>query len=427
MKTIYSLLAIVLLFSCNTKADKQITKATDYDVFLTSENNNYTNALKEVIFWTKKLKSTPGQYPYLVKLAGAQSQLFQATGNIANLIKAEEHLVALNEKTKNTKSGYLRVLARNYISQHRFKDALSLLKQAEVLAEDLKSTQKMLFDVYMELGDDEKAKHYLGQIVDFNSFDYLIRTAKWNDHKGNLTAAIEYMEKALQKAEASKNKDLMQWSYTNLADFYGHDGQIEKSYNHYLKALSLNPDDSYAKKGIAWIVYSHERNAEEALRILNAITKDYNAPDYYLLKADISEFLNDEAGKEAFMAEYKLAVKNKGYGDMYNAYNVKLYAEEKENVDKAITMAEEEVENRPTPQSYDLLAWAHFNDGNKEEALTIVNNHIAGKTFEPEVLYHMAEIYKANDNKEKVKPLKEELITATYELGPLMETKINQL
>ena len=427
MKTLYSLLAIVLLFSCNTKTKTTVTNISDYTEFLTAESNSYKKAKKEEQFWLKKLKNEPNQYPYLSKLAAAESQLFEATGRIEYLIKAEAHLVALNKKTNYKTSSHLRSLARNYISQHRFKDALLLLEQAETLAEDIKSTQKMLFDVHLELGNDTQAKQYLEDVTDYNSFDFLIRTAKWNDHIGNLSAAITYMEKALVKAESSKNKTLMQWSYTNIADFYGHDGQIEKSYNYYLKALTLNPNDAYAKKGIAWIIYSYERNPEEALSILNTITKTYNAPDYYLLKAELANYLNDETAKEEYLKQYNTAVQNKHYGTMYNAYNAKLFAETTTEQTKAITIAKQEIKNRPTAQSYDLLAWAYYNNGNTKDALNIVEQHVEGKTFEPEVIYHIAEIYKANNKPEAVKRLKEELTEATYELGPVMETKIQQL
>ncbi|WP_055448403.1 tetratricopeptide repeat protein [Lacinutrix mariniflava] len=425
--TIYIFLIALFLSSCNSESNSKVTDSKDYEAFLMAENGNLSKAKEKQVFWANKFEKTPSQYPYLAKLAGAESQLFGATGAIENLVNAETYLLQLNQKTNQNKSGYLRALARNYISQHRFKESLVLLEKAEVLAENLESTQKMLFDVHMELGNYKMAKSYLEKIVDLNSFDYLIRTAKWNDHLGNLDAAIKYMEKAMAKAESSNLSGLKQWSYTNIADFYGHDGQINKSYEYFLKALALNPNDAYAKKGIAWIVYSHERNPEEALRILNTVTKDYSAPDYFLLKAEISEFLKDESSKSKYIASYKKAVQNPQYGEMYNAYNAKLFAEDESMVDSSITIANREIENRATPQSYDLLAWSLYNKGESKKALEIVNEFIINKTYEPEALYHVAEIYKANGLTKELQPLKEELLGAIYELGPLAEVKINQL
>jgi tetratricopeptide (TPR) repeat protein len=240
-----------------------------------------------------------------------------------------------------------------------------------------------------------------------------------------LASAINYLERATLKAESSKLDDLMEWSYTNLADFYGHDGQIEKSYNYYLKALALNPNDAYAKKGIAWIVYSHEKNASEANRILDAISQLHNAPDYLLFKAEIAEYQNNIDAKNKYLASYFEAIDNKDYGDMYNVYSSKILADTKN--EKAIALAKIEVDNRPTPLSYDLLAWSYYNNGNVKKALKIAEQHVLGYTFEPEAQYHIAAIYKANGKLKEVAELKKELQESSYELGPLTTKIVNQL
>ena len=163
------------------------------------------------------------------------------------------------------------------------------------------------------------------------------------------------------------------------------------------------------------------------LRILNSITENYKAPDYYLLKADIADYKGDSEEKEKQLAQYETAVENPLYGDMYNKYNVLLYTDENIKLDQANTIAKIEVEHRPTPESYDLLAWTYYKKGNLDEALKIVDTHIIDKTYEPSILYHVAEIYKAAGKTDAVKPLKEELLASIYELGPTMETKINNL
>jgi hypothetical protein len=79
----------------------------------------------------------------------------------------------------------------------------------------------------------------------------------------------------------------------NIAD-YGHAGDIEKS-RLPLKALKLDPND-VPKKGIAWIVYSFEKIRMKPCNF-NSVTQNHNAPDYYLLKADIADFQRDHSMK----------------------------------------------------------------------------------------------------------------------------------
>src|SRR5690606_12936821 len=222
-------------------------------------------------------------------------------------------------------------------------------------------------------------------------------------------------------------KGIKQWAYTNLADFYGHAGRIHDSYNHYLKALELDPNDAYAKKGIAWIVYSYEKNPDEALRILNSVMKDYFAPDYYLLKSQIYEFKDDMAAKEEQLDVYINAIKNKAYGAMYNQYNVQVYTQDHMNLTDAIAISKIDIENRPTPHSDDLLAWSYFKNGQLKEALSLTRNNVLGRTSEPMALYHSAEILKAAGEIEEVRALKPDLMNSAFEMGPIIAEKVNQL
>ena len=420
---------VLLLVNCKGHEEKeQITNKEDYKDYLSITRDEVLQRTKEdFTFWEKKLEKEPEQFPYLVKVAASQSKKFDKTGRIEYLIEAENNLIRANEATGYKNPGYLKSLAYNYISQHRFNESLKLLKKAESIGEGLESTQKMLFDVYMELGDYTQAKRYLDKVTDPNDFDYLIRLAKWSDHRGDLDSAIKYMEKAKEIGEASNIPSRNQWIYTNLADYYGHAGKIQQSYEFYLRALKIDPNDAYAKKGIAWIVYSYEKNPNEALRILDHIAEYNESPSYYLLKAEIAEYNSNPELKKQYLENYKKAVQKISYGHMYNKYNVMLYTEEEQKTAKALDLAYTEINNRPTPESYDLLAWTEFNHGDVKSALDIMEKYVVGKTFEPHILFHLAEIYKANGKEDKAKALKAELEASVFELGPLMAKKIQNI
>ncbi len=424
MKYALVLLVVVLTFSCQPQPDFKTNKK-DYDSFLTSESVITTS--KQFELWNSKIKSDSLQSLALRNVAQEYNRFFQATGEIEYLKKAEQALQKALETAAIGKTGYHRTLARNYISQHRFKEALELAESARQFGSGVNASQSLLFDVHMELGNYNKAERYLDSIKNMSDFGYLIRLAKWNDYKGDLETAIHFMEKAREKAESSKNRGLLLWSYTNLADFYGHAGRIEDSYTYYLKALEIDPKNAYAKKGLAWIVYSHEKNGTEALRIVNSILETYQSPELYLLKGEIAEFIGDEELKVEALDDYYNLVENSSYGVMYNAHNVDFYVNELQQVDKALSLAWQEVKQRPTPESYSLLAYSLLKLGEKEQALQVINDQVAGKTFVPSVLQHMAEIYKANGIEEEVSALKQELLGALYELGPNSEPKILNL
>ena len=429
MKTlkILSLLVFSILSSCTNKPS-QITNTSDYEQYLNvKENKSIDFANREISFWQTKIESYPNQAMYLGMLASNYGILFQYTGNITDLYKSEELLTKYNEAYKYSRVSTIRALARNYISQHRFKEALNLAHKALAIGEGRKETQKLLFDVQMELGNYAEALKNLDAIRNMNDFDYLIRLAKWNDHNGDLKTAITFMEKARDIAIEDDNKVLKIWSYSNLGDFYGHAGRIQESYDSYLKTLEIDPNYSYALKGIAWIVFSHERNTTEANRIITAIAKTHNTPDFYLLKSQIAQFSGNKSEEVANRNAYFAMLKKYDYGAMYNKYNVLIYADDKATASKALEIAKIEIEHRPTPDSYDLLAWSYLNLGQNKKALEIAQKHVVGKTFEPKVQYHLAMIYKSNNILQQVKPIKEELLSSTYELGPTLEKKVMQL
>ena len=431
MKTLKKLpflvFTILFIFGCET-TPKQITQKADYEKYLTlKDNKSITFAQNEIDFWQKKFDAAPNQISYLSQIASNYYTLFEYTGDIKNLYKTEELLIKSNEAYNYSRVSTIRSLARNYISQHRFKEALALANKALAIGEGKKETQKLLFDVQMELGNYAEAVKNLNAIRDMNDFDYLIRLAKWNDHKGDLKTAITFMEKARAIAEKENNKVLKIWSYSNLGDFYGHAGKIQESYDSYLKTLALDPNYSYALKGIAWIVFSKERNTKEANRIIDAITSTHNTPDFYLLKSQIAQFEGNKSEEIKNKNAYFSMLKNNNYGAMYNKYNVLIYADDKQSTSKALEIAKIEVNHRPTPDSYDLLAWSYLNIGQNKKALEIAQNHVVGKSHEPKVQYHLAMIYKANNLAQKATPIKEELLSSLYELGPNFEKKVNQL
>ena len=428
MKAIFSILCLIVIYAF-LPAEDFVLSQNDYDHLLLKDTNKHiTKATEEYSFWERKLQTAPHQYPYKIKMAHAQNLLFGYTGNVDYLREATRLLEEAAENSNLKNASILRQLAKNYISEHRFVESKDMLLAAEILGADLASTEKMLFDAYMELGDYDLAKCYLdGIAADEYSFDVLIRKSKWADHSGELDHAIFLMERALHGAKEANNKDLIQWTITNLADYYGHAGMIEKSYNYYLKALEIDPTDAYAKKGIAWVAYSHDGNVEEANRILDAIQTYYKSPDHLLFRAEMAEFQYNEDQAAIYQEAFVKEVSQEGrYAAMYNAHLVSIYAENPKYRQAAYKLASGEVNSRPTAASYSLLALVFDRMGDIESALSIIDSHVRDRTYEPDPLQVMAEIYAKAERIDEIQEVKADLIASSYELGPVITREIKQ-
>lgn len=412
-----------LLAGCSSNFFKtSVTHKKDYNHFLThSPEKEIQRIHEELTFWEQKIEQSPNQWPYRSKIAGLHEQLFQLTGQIDHLKSAEKQLELASEQTFMGNATVLRSLAHNYISQHRFREADSLVTLALALGESRNASLLMAFDVNLELGNYLRADSFLRE-YDGNLFHSLIRQAKMSDTRGDLGLAIRDLEKALVLAKAKKDTALMLWSYSNLADYYGHAGRIDDSYRYHLEALSIDPNYHYSLKGIAWIVYSEDRNYREAERILSTLKQKHQVPDYDLLLAEIYSFLAEDSSDKLY-ARFANAAKSEGYGAMYNVYLI----DHLNSGEELSEMAMQEVSARPTPGSYHLLAWAYYKNNQVESATEILDQQVLGKTFEPKVLLRSAKILKAANRTEDVAAIKEELEGAIYELGPVAELEIKNL
>lgn len=419
------LLILIGLFLSCTGHESKVTDRKDYDKFLEQPVPKATS--KYFRLWNSKIKEDSLQLSSFGNVAAEYGRFFKETGEIKYLKKAEKALEKAVSIAAVGKAGYHRALARNYISQHRFEEGLNQAHAAQALGSGAEATKSLYFDLYMELGEYKKAEKYLDSLKNFSSFGYLIRLAKWNDYKGDLDTTISLMERATAIAESSNNKSLKEWAYANLGDFYGHAGRIGDSYEQYLKTLKLNPNNAHVKKGIAWIAYSHDDDIAEAKRILNKVRKTHASPDHDLLLAEIAAYENNDSAKMRYLDAYLLKSSVPEYGRMYNIPTAMIQLEEINNYAVGITLAEAEVAERATPETYGLLAYAYLQAGDKEKARDIVAREIVGKTYEPAVLLQAAEVFKATGQTAERAMLKEELSGAAYELGPLTYKRIQML
>jgi tetratricopeptide (TPR) repeat protein len=424
---IFTLLFAILIISSCSVDKSRVTDPKDYDLFLRTDNNEaFIKAKKDVDFWSKRLRTDSTGIGDLSQLANSYTKLFDITGNIKYLKDAEILLDKAYSMPSLNNDEYGRSLAHNYIAQHRFNDALQLLETIYYGISNKRLTELMLFDVYLEIGEYDRAYQLLDEFENKEDFDYLIRLVKWNDHMGNSKAVIRNMERAKDIVESRGDKDLMTWTYNNLATVYGHSGRIHESYYYFLKSLEIQPEQVVPKRGIAWIAYSHDRDYSEASRVLDSIMIQHKSPDHLLFRSELAYFINGKIEMEKFRREFIENVENNNdYGFMYQMEMIELYSVL--DPKKSIRLAEIELENRTTPVIYSLLSIAHLRNGNSERSLQIIKDHVHGKTFEPVVFYYLALIYNKTGNKDALSDVMEQIEEARFELGPVRIKELSKL
>jgi len=387
---------------------------------LYNPTENLAQVEREIDFWKNKIANSGECMAYNSKLAAAYSQEFSLTAKIDALKKAE-NLLKKNIADSPKNCNAYRALARNYISQHKFKEAKTQLLIAKDIGENLRYSNLLLFDVAQELAHDDEAKLLIEKLEEVKDFNYLIRAAKWQDGKGNLDRAIELLELAKERAENSKNQGQLTWIYSNLGDFYGHAGDLKKSKESFENALALNPADYYSYKGLAYMKWAAEKQGNEALSMIQKIEEHSTDPSVKLLEADILDYSGEKAQAADIRNLVSTQVSSPNYGAMYHSFLIQSSIDKNE-IEKASMLAKMELQTRETPESYALLAMTKFHQNMKKEALDIALNEVVGKTFEPKVLLNILPVTREVDSLNQA--ILVEVEEASYEIGPLAYNKL---
>jgi tetratricopeptide (TPR) repeat protein len=415
----------IIFFSC----DKKIVRPEDYLKYLTKSDTRspLSKIDEEITFWNSRLKQTPDDIIARAKFAGLLTRRFSYSGNIREVMAADSLYKLVNVLNRTHSSGTYRSLAANCITRHQFQQASVYIDSALQLGDDKYISILMQFDIEMELGNYQLAKQSLRQLAGKSTFEYLIREAKYKDHaEGNLEDAISLMEAAFAKIKDGNNQDIYCWTKSNLGDMYGHANRFQDAYKCYLEVLSIDPAYYHCLKGLAWLAFSHDKNAIEAKKIVVFLKQQHPVPDYDLLLAEIAQFENDTIAARQHFSLYTAQTKNQIYGGMYNKYNFNLAADEFKNYEDAMRIAETEIQNRPTPESYQQLAWVYFKKGDLPQAIAIANDRVEHHCFEPEVLYRLGLIYRAAGDKRKAERYLRKASDSWYELGPVIAAQIDQ-
>ncbi len=414
----------VIVFSSCSKSHP-IAKASDYNNFLNDGivKEQVKKINQEIDFWQKRLQADTGSFVNMSEIASYQLRLFKATGNIACLKTGDSLLKRSSAKLNNTSPELLYSLSQTCVTKHQFLQSAQYIASAVKAKGDLYTIRLLEFDTYMELGKFVEAYKSLESLKDKESFDYVIRRAKWEDHKGNLDRAIVLMEKAFEKVK-DKNKNLYSWVLSNLADMYGHAGRVQEAYNGYISVLKKEPANLYCLKGIAWIAYSHDNNTADAKRILQFILSQTQMPDLKLMLAEIAETEGNKEEKQKLLQEFVAIVTKPVYGDMYNKYLINVYTEETGEYQKAYAIAERELNNRFTPETCDWMAWVYYKMGDMKKAMDYSKGYVKKMTFEPDAIMHTAYIYAANGKTNEAKQMLEQCLESSFEIGPLATIRV---
>jgi tetratricopeptide (TPR) repeat protein len=386
----------VIFFSCSKKSTETIVNAVEIRSILTAEtgSSEIQHINRRINFFTEKVKKDNFGCVTTGMLGNAYSTRFSLTGDINDIITSDSLLNISNVKYNGTKASVFVSLSMNALVRHEFKRAVDYAYSAYNLGENKSISAGVLFDALVETGEYEAAKIRLNSLTDTKEVSYLIRASKYKELTGDMDSAIIFMQAALEESRTNPTRPgLICWANNSLAALYIKSKDYAHAYEHYINTLKLDRNNYKALEGIAVIASLNDGNYSLAEEILLHVSKKISSPDPYLNLYKLAKRQNDEVKKKDYLDKFMKLSSNPAYGKMYNRYLAEIYADEFRDFEKAKQIAESEINERPSPASYFLLAWVYFKSGDTGKAIDIIKNNVEDKTYDPEILTKIDRIY----------------------------------
>lgn len=114
------------------------------------------------------------------------------------------------------------------------------------------------------------------------------------------------------------------------------------------------------------------------------------------------------------------------YGKMYNKYLIDLYTGILPDPQKAIKLAQQEINDRPTPQSYTWYAWSLYCNNEKDKAWKIYKGFVSGKRLEALELYYMGKMMQGMGKSYNAKEFFNAAWKNKYDLDPQKQETIRK-
>ncbi len=392
------------------------------EVFIDSLIKNYREPQiaivndSNIIFWQNRIH--PGS-PGLVsesKYAAALAFRFHLFGNISDIRAAERINRKIDSDFNGKESQAALTLARYAILQHRFKEADDWLKKATQTGLKKYDLLTAGFDVDFELGRYFNATNELKELKGDADYGYFFRRSKMDHLNGELDSSIHAMIRAAELEENSPY--LKQVALGNAADLCIHAGELEKAAALYRQCVQMNSADFHSIQGLGWIALVKDRNDSLAEKIFSFVHAKNKLPDALFKLTQMADARGDLDLEYKYAAAFTRQATDPFYGQMYSKYLIELYTGILHKPALAEQIAEQELTNRATPQTWAWYAWSLFSNNKKGQAFTVFEKNISGRALEGLELYWMGKMMQGINKGFNARAFYQAAYLNKYDLSP---------
>lgn len=325
------------------------------------------------------------------------------TGDFASFAQAEKVLAQAVQNNRNHSAAKLH-LAQALMARHQFDDALELATQVTRMKPNHAVAWSIVGDCQLELGRyDAAAGSYRVLLQYEKSGATLARKAHLEELTGHLDLACETIGEAKRDAEASglEGQELA-WYELRHGSLEQKRGSLEHAIRHYERALVLQPGYAPAQSALAKAL-ALSGDTDRAIAIYESAIATHGEPPMMWGLGDVYNSLGKTALAEQWYQKTKAAMTLEAQAAAAAHYRefARFCCDTERDLSTALQLAKKDYLLRRDVYAEDLMAWAHFKNGQMAEAVDSIELAMKYRTQDAEIFYHAGRIYEAAGNEAK--------------------------
>jgi tetratricopeptide (TPR) repeat protein len=411
-KTLIALVLAGSAFAQNRGGADRLMQA--YQDRVLTESTASLKTDEHISMYEMLVKAQPDVPHYHNLLAGAYIQKVRETVDFSYLERASLILQnVLAQDAKNYEAQRLRTEIA--LERHDFHAAAQYSEALTQQAPNDSWNWGTLGDAYTELGNYEKAAEAYQKMVnlrpDLSSYN---RAAYFRFLYGDPENGTKIMKMAI--AAGSPMAENTAWCQVELGKMYLKTGKLKDAEEAYSAALRNFPNYHPALAGLAQ-TQAAKRDWKAAIANMKRAQASVPMPDYAAALYDFYTAAGDakEAKKQKEMIEVIDQV-GQAAQEKANRNIAIIFADHDWNLNRALELAQNELEVRGDVYTYDALAWALFKNKKFAEAGEAMQKALKLGTPEPAFYYHAGLIENALGHKEQAR----ELLKKAKDLNPAL-------
>jgi tetratricopeptide (TPR) repeat protein len=391
MKTFLTLLLFTAFAAAQSSSPDRIAGALQERVLADQAARLKTD--DRISLYNAMVQERPENLHYQVLLAGAYIQKMRETTDFSYVDRASKILErVLAADSSNYEA--LRLRTEVELERHNFKRVVEYSMQLTAIGPQDPWNWGTLGDAYIEIGDYDKAADSYQKMMnlrpDLSSYN---RAAHYRFLMNDMAGAIDIMKRAIDAGSTSPEN--IAWCWVELGGYYLKTNRLGEAEHAYTNALRTFPHYHPALAGLGK-VYKAEDKTSAAIESFTQAQAIVPLPDYAAALYDLylQQGKKAEADRQMAMIDTidRLAKAN---GEKVNRNLALIYADHDHRVDRALELAQAELDSRQDIYTFDALAWALYKNGKYPEAEAAMEKAVRLHTPEPAFRMHAEKIREA--------------------------------